>query len=755
MAKELMYEDEDVKDASKKLTDVNDFGDDADPTVPDGIEEEGLESDSDAEDVIFDRIEGVAQRAAEEALLWREEDLEDQQSKATDYYMGRPFGNEATGRSRVVSTDVRDTIQAILPSLCRIFFGPEKNVEYEPRGPEDVPIAEQLTDMANFVIRNDNDGFLQIHGTLKDAMIRKLGVIKVWWEDKDKTEGYEYTGLSERDILNFEQDEEVELEILSNYPIAAPGTQEGFISAYDARVTRTHNDGRVKMAVIPPEEFIFSPKARDRESAEMMGHVRAVPASELIAMGVDPDLVEEHKGSLRARAQSSDSLEASRKFDQDQRSELDDEKDSSREYCWYGEIYIYADSTTEDGNGEASLLRCEVIGENHELIDWYICDERPFALFVCDPEPHTLLGPSVADYIMDIQLIKSAIMRGQLDSLTLSLNPRTEVVTTEVNMADVMNHEVGGVIRVEKPGMVREVVHDFSKSGGAAFPMLQYMDEQKENRTGISKAAAGLDADALQSATKAAVAATLSGAQQHIEMLARIFAETGFRQLYKLILHTLVEHQDRVRTIRVRNEWVEMDPAKWHADFDVRINLALGAGSTEEKLQLLSMITKHQKQLLDEGNPLGDMVKYRNGLARQVELAGFPNADEFYPAWSEEDDQKFQQQKAEQPPSDPAMRAVENMHEIEKAKLALEAQKIQLEHGRKVAEMKMDFALKQATAEAQYGTQIDDAEVAADMQMAKAIIDAEQKNNAARAAAGGPTNGQPAAGPGGGQAPQR
>jgi hypothetical protein len=293
------------------------------------------------------------------------------------------------------------------------------------------------------------------------------------------------------------------------------------------------------------------------------------------------------------------------------------------------------------------------------------------------------------------------------------------------------------------------------------------MDEQKENRTGMSKAAMGLDADALQSSTKAAVAGTLSAAQQRIEMLARVFAETGMRQLYSLILKTLVTHQDRTRTVRIRNEWVEMDPAVWHANMDVRVNLALGAGGTEEKLVLLDKITEHQKMLLDQGSPLVSNVAYRAGLARMVELAGFPNADEFYAPWSMEQEQQYQQQKAQQGPQDPNMLLVQGQLEIDKQKLALEQQKATWEHERKVAEMQMKFAIDQAKAEAQSGAQIQNQELMADMQMAKAVIDAEAKNNAAKAAAaaqpqGGPTNGQQpqpqgvdGAGGGGPQAPTR
>ena len=196
------------------------------------VDDEDPEDDEDS-DPAEDRLQRLVQRAAEEALLWREEDLDFEQAKATDYYMGRPFGNEAEGRSRVVSTDVRDTVQAILPSLMRIFFGPEKTVEYEPVGPDDQAGAEQATDMARYVIRNDNNGFLQIHAALKDAMVRKLGVIKVWWDDSERTEGTRHTGLSEMSLVALEDDDEIELEIEERYPVAVPGSKTGFEFFYD------------------------------------------------------------------------------------------------------------------------------------------------------------------------------------------------------------------------------------------------------------------------------------------------------------------------------------------------------------------------------------------------------------------------------------------------------------------------------------------------------------------------------------------
>ncbi len=709
--------------------------------------DEAFEDEPEDRESVEDRLERVVQRAVDQALLWRDEELDSQQEQATNYYMGRPFGTEVEGRSRVVSTDVRDTVQAMLPSLMRIFFGPENTVEYLPRGPEDVEKAEQMTDMASYVIRNDNEGFLEFHGWFKDAMVRKLGVMKVWWEDSERTEGAEYTGLTEQDLLSLQNQEGTEVDVTAQYAGAAPGTPTGMISLYDASVTRSHSDGRIKFAVIPSEEFLFSPDARGRNTAEMMGHVRNVPASELIAMGVDPELVEEHKGSAKHKRTGGDDLEQARRFDEDDREALEDERDEARDSCWYGEVYIYAD-VSEEENGEADLIRVEVIGENHELIDWYICEQRPFALLTCDPEPHTLIGQSVADYVMDVQLIKSSVLRGMLDSFTLSVNPRTVVLDGEVDMNDVLNHEIGGVIRVDRDvNDIKEFVHRFDESGAAAFPVLQYMDEQKENRTGMSKAAMGLDADALQSSTKMAVAGTLSAAQQHIEMLARVFAETGVRQLYSLILQLMVQHQDQARTVRLRGEWVEMDPTDWDGTMDVSIALALGAGGSAEKVQLLQAILGNQEIQLREGSPLVSFLEYRNTLARATKLAGFTNPDEFYRPWTEEDQAKHDEAQEQKQPEDPNMVLAQGTLEIERARLEMDREEMMMKDARERAKMELDNALKQATAEAQYGAKIDNQEMQADMQAAKGVIDAAAKEAVARIQASAPPQGGPINGP--------
>lgn len=265
--------------------------------------------------------------------------------------------------------------------------------------------------------------------------------------------------------------------------------------------------------------------------------------------------------------------------------------------------------------------------------------------------------------------------------------------------------------------------------------MLQYMDEKKENSTGISKAAAGLDADALQSATKAAVAATISAAQQQIEMIARIFAETGMKQLFRGLLRTVVRHQDHERLIRLRNEYVVIDPRYWDANMDVIVNVALGQGMTEEKLQMLGMILQDQKEQLSMGSPLVSFVEYRNTLKRFVELAGWKNADEFYRPWGPQEQQQFEQmQSQQQQQADPTMMLVQ----LEQQKLMLQAQQAQAElqlkaqaeamkDDRERDKMAREFALKEFELELKHQAEIEDANLKAKVAADRAAMDADIK----------------------------
>jgi hypothetical protein len=220
---------------------------------------------------------------------------------ASRYYNGEPFGNEEDGRSQVVMTEVRDTVQAMLPSLLRVFLSTEKVVEYQPRRADAVEGAEQATDYANYVFYSDNDGANIMLAVMKDALIRKTGIFK-WYVNKTETVTEErYTEITDEQIAFLEDEDGVELSELTEllpagYDEVDPMTGEPVMqpAIYNAVFKRTAVDKKFVVEALPPEEFLIARNARSEDTAEFLGHRKDELVSDLVAMGYDLDELMEH-----------------------------------------------------------------------------------------------------------------------------------------------------------------------------------------------------------------------------------------------------------------------------------------------------------------------------------------------------------------------------------------------------------------------------------------------------------------------------
>lgn len=572
-------------------------------------------------------LESIVAGELQDAVRYIDLEIGGARALATSYYRGDPLGDEEEGRSRVISMDVRDTVISLLPQLMRIFFSSENVVEYAPQGPEDVAMAEQATDYANYIVQRDNDGFGVIYQTFKDALVRKKGFVKYWWDESERVHTEEYTGLDDNAVALLMGDKEgAELIIEASYPMPGvplnpDGTPQALV--HDVTIKRRMTDGRIKIMSMPPEEFLIDRRARNLNDAVVVAHRSMKTVSDLVAMGYDED-------EMKAFVTSN---ELDTNIEYITRQPLAraiggfDSFNPALGRVLYIEAYAKIDF---DGDGIAELRKVCMAGPSFKLLHHEAVDYMPFAVFDCDPEPHAFFGLSTADVTMDIQRIKTHLLRGMLDSLSQSINPRMTIVEGQVNIDDVLNNEVGAIVRQRAPGMVQQL--DTAFVGQAAMPVLSYMDEVKEARTGMSKASMGLDPDALQSTTKAAVAATITASQGQVDLLARILAE-GMKSLFKGILFLLVQHQDQPRVIKLRNEWVPMDPRTWNANMDVTINVALGTGSTDAKIAVLTQIAAKQEmifQTVGVANPIVTPAQYSNTLRKLVELAGFKDSSAFF-----------------------------------------------------------------------------------------------------------------------------
>ena len=685
-----------------------------------------LEAEMNPDAMSDDELQGIVGKELEDAIDYADNYVSPLRATATEYYRGDPFGNEEEGRSQVVSMDVRDTVQAIMPSLMRIFHSTENTVEYAPQGPEDVAAAKQATQYANYIINRDNNGFLHMHAAFKDALIRKVGILKCYWDDQTRIETTDLTGLDDAALAALYADPDAEISIVASEPIGDPDfdPMTGEIlpapMMHSVRVSYTYPDGRVKLEAVPPEEFLISREAKDITTSDYVAHRRIVTVSELVAMGYDADEVQ---GLASAHDDMNTNVERHTR-NPSLINEMNERDDPAMRKILYVENYIKVDY---DGDGIAELRKICTAGDGNEILMNEPCSIVPFASFCPDPEAHDFFGMSVADAVMDIQKIKSSIMRNTLDSLSMSIHPRVAVVEGMVNLEDVLSTEVGSVIRQRAAGQVQPMTMPFV--GQQAFPVLKYMDEVKESRTGISKASAGLDASALQSSTAAAVNATVSAAQQHIELIARIFAETGMKQLYKIVLNLITTHQDQPRMVRLTNEFVPIDPRVWNANMDVSINVGLGRGTDTERMMLLRQIGDMQKEAISTMgpvNPLTDMVKLSNTLKAMTELAGFKDASQF---WS--DPTQYQAPPKEDKPDINEQLIMVQIQQIQAdiqkkaAELTLEREKMMMDDDRKRDELDAELFVKAEELQAKYGTQLNVEDVRAQLAMNREMLRAQ------------------------------
>ena len=684
---------------------------------------ENLSTDIAATEPMDDaELQSIITQDLVDAVSYVDSDLSPTRAKGTEYYRGDLFGNEVEGNSKVVAMEVRDTVSAMLPSLMRVFFNSENVVEFAPRGPEDVKMAQQATDYANYVFQNDNNGFLTSYAIFKDALVRKCGIAKFWWEDEEKVRIEEYTGLDDQTLEMLMQEPGGEVKIITSYP--DPSIDEAQLTTvdpmtgapmvmpapmiHDVQIKRITKDGRIRIMAVPPEELLLDRRARSFDDATIIAHRQMATMADLLAMGYDQDEIEENL--------STTDLDSNDEYLARQPLSTTFGTNDAANPMMRRVLYIEAYSRVDyDGDGIAELRKVCCMGGGYKVVRNLPASYIPFADFPCDPEPHTspLEAMSIFDITRDLQEIKSEILRNTLDSLAQSIHPRTAVVEGQVNIDDVLNNETGAIIRMRAPGMVQPLTTPFV--GQAAFPMMEYMDQIKEDRTGMSKAAMGLNADALQSSTKAAVNATINASQGRIELTARILAE-GMKKLFKGILFLATTHQDKARMVRMRNEWVQIDPRFWDTSMDANINIALGNGDTNEKLQALMMIMAKQEQILQQLGPTNPLVtpqQFSNTLRKIVELSGFKDSTSFFqdipadyvpptPQPKPTPEEVLAQVQAESIKADIQKKAAE---------LELKRQQMMMDDDLTRDKMAQDLYLKKYEIELKYKSQISTAEI--------------------------------------------
>jgi hypothetical protein len=646
------------------------------------------------------QIKGILEAEIDNSIGYIETETTEERRRALDYYLRNPYGNEVEGRSQIVTGEVAEAIDGALPQLIRVFTTTEDIVYFEPKTANDEESAKQATDYCNWVFYRENEGLLILHNWFKDALLQKVGVVKSYWDAKEDVTKEKYQSLTEDEMALLLSDESLEVVRQSVEMVPAGVDMMGMpieAPSYSVTVKRVNKYGCVKIENVPPEEFLISKAARNIEDAPFVAHRKLMQRSELIALGYDKDIVDE----LPSYDDLSFSPERIARFNEGEQPDEAQSLDPAMQTVEVYECYIRID---EDEDGIAELHRIVYCGS--EILEDEECDYIPFHSICPIPIPHKFFGQSLADRTMDIQLIKSTITRQSLDNLYLTNNNRVGAVDGQVNLDDLLNATPGGIVRMKNPNAL--VPLQVQSTFGQAMPMLEYMDSVQAKRTGVNDAQQGMDPDVLSNVTAAAVAAMMKSNSGKLELIARIFAETGVKSLFKGILYLLGKYQDKAKIVRMRGKYVQFDPRTWSNEYDVSVNVGLGSGDRDQKLTMLQMVLAKQEQIIQQygpANPLVTVGQYRNTLARFIEAAGFKDATAFMNEITPEMDAQLSQPK---PPTPDAQAEVAQMlmqverektqakSQIDAAKLDLERQTLEAEFTRKGIEMQMKNQKDQA-----------------------------------------------------------
>jgi hypothetical protein len=587
-------------------------------------------------------MEIIAQIEQQENIAYGVNDsaLSDDRATAIDYYLGQPFGNEEEGRSQVVSYDVQDTIESALPQLLKVFVAGDKVVQFDPKGPEDQEAADQETDYVNHVVMEKNEGFKVFYVWFKDALLSKNGYVKVYSEEEEEVEEYEYKGLTDAQLQMLASDEKTEVLEHTGYPdpsinmdviyqqAAMNGVDPATIMQpmlHDVKLKVTESKTEIYIDNVAPENMMISVEVSgpNLQDATFVQH-REVMQLASIAEAFDKPL--EYIKSIMSDIRDTFEEESNA------RDIYDEEYDRAiaPEEGLVKDTYIKLD-------GE----RYRVVVLGNTILYKEKCEYVPFACITPMIMPHRHIGRSYADLTMDIQLIKSTLIRGQLDNMYLANNGRY-AISDRVNLDDMLTSRPGGIVRVEgDPGSgIMPLSHP--PLPASSFGMVEYMDSMKEKRTGITAYNQGLDSNSLNK-TATGVAQIMNASQQRIELVARTFAETGVKELFKLVHHLVRTTLTKPDIIRLRNKWVEVDPREWKARKDLSISVGLGAGNKDQQLVHLTSILNMQKEAIAVG--LTNPEKIYNALAKLTQNAGFKNPEEFWVNPANTPEQEGQQDK--------------------------------------------------------------------------------------------------------------
>ena len=667
------------------------------------------------------------------ALAYVNDEVSADRETALDYYLRKPYGNEVSGKSQIVTGEVAEAVDGALPQLMKVFTQSSDAVDFLPVGDGDADVADTITQYVNHVFNKMNDGASIFHNWFWDALVQKNGVVKAYWDESIKTTTESYEGLSIDELTQLTQDDNVE--IVSKEVLEVPvGTVDNVanmtnevgslhqdvpepILMYNVTLKTTVDDSKVKIVNVAPEEFLINDRATSIADASFVAQRSIVTRAELVEMGYDRKIVDDLPADDISYMTDYNRRDEVSGFDEDSNN-----ADKTQQLIAYFECYL----DVGNDKGEAEKRRICYAGKT--ILSDEECDYIPFHGICPFPIPHQFYGQSLADRTMDLQYIKSTVTRQMLDNLYLTNNSRVGVVEGQCNIDDVLNSTAGGVIRMKNPAAI--VPLQVQSSAAQSFPMLEYLDNIQSKRTGVNDMNQGMDANVLQNVSATAVATLTAQSQGKLELMARTFADTGVRSLFQGILKLVCKYQTQPVIMKIDNKNTPIDPREWDSQYHVTINVGLGNGSKDEQVAMLGMLLQKQEMILTQygmNNPLVTIKQYRETLAKMINASGYKDDVQFIKEITDEESQQFAQQSAEsqnQPP--PEVQAAQAIAKAETEKAQMKQQTDMAAQALKMKEAQFKVEMEQKELELkQQKQQVDAAQSLLDIETERAKLEAD------------------------------
>lgn len=668
-------------------------------------------------------LQAILKREISAATGYMADEVATDRSRLMDRYLGEPLGNEIEGRSTIQATDVMDVIESIMPDLMQIFTAGAQAVKFEPQGPEDEEAAGQANDLLNHVFYVQNNGFLLLYDLIKDALVQINGFAKIWVDKSEEWKRETFTGLTEDEMAQILADDDVEAiehtereaedagAIAPVMPPTAPmqgtmppemqgaamGVPPGMPqmgaglpslapppTVHDLVIKRLDDRTRFRIEAFPPEEMLFPRNARTLDDAVLLAHRRERTVSDLIEEGYD----DEELRQIPSGSELSFSTETiSRDHRQTTFPSSTDADEPSRKILIH-EAYLKVDW---NGDGITEWRKVTAAGPGLKILDNEEADGHPFVTITPLRMPHRVLGIALAELAEDIQLLKTSLWRATLDNFYFINNGRM-AISNKVSLEDVLSNRVGSPIRVD--------VNDSSVGGhfvpiapnpiGAITqPLIEYADQVRETRTGVTRYGQGLDAESLNK-TASGINMILGRSQQRVLLIARLFAETGIKDLFRKLLRLVINHSDKEQVIRLRGKWVQIDPRSWNAEMDMTVNVGLGHGTQEQRAQMTQLLLQVQEKIImfqgGVQGPLVGLEEIRNTLEQFSSAIGFKSADPYFK-------QVDGNTQLPPPKPDPAMQKAQAEMQIKQMEMQQNGQMAQAEMQMKAQAMQQENAL--------------------------------------------------------------